>query len=186
MTGQLSGAGADHPGGAELPALADGERSATLPALADGERSATLPAQTGSPLGAMPPSRVDASAREVPPSAPDAAWEPDARSRAQQLHDVLAAVIGAAARCADAPSVAGNAPTLVVTVRAEDLAAGTGTAFLEDGTPTGLTTARHVGCAGAVLRVVMDGSGRVVEQGRQTGASRARSAAPSPSATAAA
>ena len=86
----------------------------------------------------------------------------DQRSRPQQLHDVLAAIIGVAARVADAPSVAGNAPTLVVNVNAADLVSGRGVGFIDGGTPVPITTARHVGCAGAVQRVVVGGNGRIV------------------------
>lgn len=57
----------------------------------------------------------------------------DGRGRAQQLHDVLAVIIGLAARVADAPSLAGNAPTRVVSVKAEDLVAGRGVAFADGG-----------------------------------------------------
>ena len=58
-----------------------------------------------------------------------------------------------------------SADGLVMTnqhVRADDLASGTGAAFLEDGTPVGLSTARQIGCAGAILRVGMDATGRVI------------------------
>lgn len=57
----------------------------------------------------------------------------DGRGRAQQLHDVLAVIIGLAARVADAPSLVGNAPTRVVSVKAEDLVAGRGVAFADGG-----------------------------------------------------
>jgi 5-methylcytosine-specific restriction protein A len=87
----------------------------------------------------------------------------DQRSRAQQLHDVLATVIAVAARAADAPSVAGNAPTLVVSVRAEDLVSGRGSAFVEGLVPpVGIAVARQVGCAGAVQSVILGGDGRIV------------------------
>jgi 5-methylcytosine-specific restriction protein A len=88
--------------------------------------------------------------------------QPDPRSRAQVMHDVLAAIVGVAARVVDAPSVAGNAPTLVVVARAEDLASGEGVALADDGTPVSIAAARHVGCAGAVQRITTDTSGRVV------------------------
>jgi 5-methylcytosine-specific restriction protein A len=86
----------------------------------------------------------------------------DPRSRAQQLHDVLATIVAVAARAADAPSVAGNAPTLVVVARAEDVEAGRGAARTEDGAPLSIALARQVACAGAVQRVTVDESGRVV------------------------
>lgn len=106
----------------------------------------------------------------------------DTRSKAHQMHDVLAAIIHTAARVADAPSLAGNVPTLVITVRAEDLATGTeagstlgsvslprpvlgtvpGAAFADDcATPVGMSAARHVGCAGAVQAIALDATGRI-------------------------
>ncbi len=97
-------------------------------------------------------------------AAADAIEAPDPRTRAQRLHDVLATALMVAARAADAPSVAGNAPTLVVTVRQEDLAAGRGVAWSE-GRPLGLAAARHVGCAGAVEVVVTGRGGRLLGLG---------------------
>lgn len=86
----------------------------------------------------------------------------DPRSRAQQMHDVLATIIGVAARAADAPTLAGNAPTLVITVRADDLAAGRGTAFAEGSPlPVGMSAARQIACAGATQQVLLDPTGRV-------------------------
>jgi|GEM_PF-4587617 len=88
---------------------------------------------------------------------------PETRSKAHQMHDVLASVLGVAARVADAPSLAGNAPTLVIAVRADDVGdtcgtirAGTpaGAAFAEGcSQPVGLAAARHTGCAGAGRRL---------------------------------
>lgn len=85
----------------------------------------------------------------------------DRRSRAQVLHDVLANALVVAARAADAPSIAGAPPTLVVTVRQEDLATDSGIAWADD-TPVDLAVARHVAYAGAVERVVLGQRGRVV------------------------
>jgi len=90
----------------------------------------------------------------------------DQRSRAQQLHDVLATIVQVAARAADAPSVAGNPPTLLVAVRAADLVSGRGAAFA-DGVPTpiSITAARHIGCGGTVQRIVLGRNGRVLQLG---------------------
>lgn len=104
---------------------------------------------------------VDEASNEVLGDAAPA----DQRSRAQQLHDVLAVVIGVAARAADAPSVAGNAPTLMVSVSAQDLALGRGVAFADGVPPISIAAARHIGCAGAVQRVVFDASGRILQLG---------------------
>jgi hypothetical protein len=120
---------------------------------------------TAGPDGAHPTTPAEPS---EPPTTSAVAEPPsdqpgDRRSRAQQLHDVLATVIGVAARAADAPSVAGNAPTLVVSVRAEDLVSGRGAAFMEGtGAPVGIAVARQVGCAGAVQSVILGGDGRIV------------------------
>src|SRR5665647_170120 len=114
-------------------------RTAELP-------SPDRPASTGgaSTVGAGRAIRGRAACPET--ADPCAAEGTDQRSRAQQLHDVLAAIVQVAARAADAPSVAGNAPTLLVSVRAEDLASGRGAAFA-DGVPTpiSIAAARHIG-----------------------------------------
>lgn len=111
---------------------------------------------------------TDGAARAACPETADpcASDGTDQRSRAQQLHDVLATIVHVAARAADAPSVAGNAPTLLVSVRAEDLASGRGAAFA-DGVPTpiSIAAARHIGCAGAVERIVVGRSGRILQLG---------------------
>ena len=88
----------------------------------------------------------------------------DRRSHPQRLHDVLGAALAVATRAADAPSLAGNAPTLVVTVRQEDLAAGRGLAWADD-RPVSINAARHTGCAGAIETVILGRHGRVVGLG---------------------
>ncbi|MGC5225502.1 DUF222 domain-containing protein, partial [Micromonospora sp. DT81.3] len=57
----------------------------------------------------------------------------DLRTRAQKQHDALATALSVAARSGELSTLGGAAPTLVVSVRAADLAAGTGYAHL-DGT----------------------------------------------------
>lgn len=139
-----------------------GVRGALLPEVASAlERYAdawTNPRSAALPL----PTSHDSAAAEDDDDGPTAPV--DQRSRAQRLHDVLASALAVAARAADAPSVAGNAPTLVVTVRQEDLAARRGVAWA-DGRPVGLGAAQHVGCAGAVETVVVGRGGRIVGLG---------------------
>ena len=140
-----------NPRSADLPSAAQGgaQPTTTAPGEQPGDRPGDqLCDERSDPQGEQP---VD------PPR--------DQRSRVQQMHDVLAAIIGVAARAADAPSVAGNAPTLVVSVRAEDLVSGRGAAFADGAPPLSIDAARHVGCAGAVQRVVMGGNGRIVGLG---------------------
>lgn len=85
----------------------------------------------------------------------------DRRSRAQVLHDVLANAIAVATRATETSSLAGAAPTLVVTVDAASLASGSGVAWA-DGEPVDLAVARQAACAGAVERVLTGRGGRVV------------------------
>ena len=88
------------------------------------------------------------------------------RTRAQKQHDALATALSVAARSGELPTLGGAAPTLVVSVRAADLAAGTGYAHL-DGTdqPVPIGVARHTGCDGVIQRVLMDDTGRIVSIG---------------------
>ncbi|MBQ3360217.1 MAG: DUF222 domain-containing protein [Microbacterium sp.] len=87
----------------------------------------------------------------------------DGRSRAQKQHDALAAVLGIAARHADMPSLGGAAPTLVVSVTAEDYATGRGWAHVDGiDAPVSLATARHTACGGTIQRVVSDPDGRII------------------------
>ncbi|MGN7965939.1 DUF222 domain-containing protein [Microbacterium sp. 22179] len=87
----------------------------------------------------------------------------DDRSRAQKQHDALAAALGIAARHSDMPSLGGAAPTLVVSVIAEDYASGRGWAQVDGiDTPVSLATARHTACGGSIQRVTSDPTGRII------------------------
>ncbi|MCK2029204.1 HNH endonuclease signature motif containing protein [Microbacterium galbinum] len=87
----------------------------------------------------------------------------DDRSRAQKQHDALAAALGIAARHSDMPSLGGAAPTLVVSVTAEDYASGRGWAHVDGiDTPVSLATARHTACGGSIQRVTSDPAGRII------------------------
>ena len=87
----------------------------------------------------------------------------DTRSRSQKQHDALAAALGIAARHDEMPRLGGAAPTLLVSVSAEDYATGRGWARL-DGVDTlvSVATARHTACGGTVQRVLFDPEGRIV------------------------
>ena len=76
----------------------------------------------------------------------------------QKQHDALAVLLTAAAASGALPTLGGAAPTLVVSVREEDLATGRGYAHLPgDDEPISLAAARHIACTGAVQRVVSRG-----------------------------
>ncbi|MEV4736388.1 MULTISPECIES: HNH endonuclease signature motif containing protein [unclassified Microbacterium] len=86
----------------------------------------------------------------------------DPRTHAQKRHDAFAAALGIAARHKEMPSLGGAAPTLVVTVDANDLARGAGRARLPGSDATiPVAAAEHIGCTGAVQRVLLD-EGKIV------------------------
>ena len=87
----------------------------------------------------------------------------DQRTHSQKQHDALAVLLTAAAASGALPTLGGAAPTLVVSVREEDLAAGRGYAHLPGvDEPISLAAARHIACTGAVQRVVSGADGRIV------------------------
>ena len=90
----------------------------------------------------------------------------DPRSRVQKQHDALATALTVAARSGELPTIGGSAPTLVVSVRADDLAQDRGFAHIDDcDEPVALSVARQVACTGAVQRVSVDERGRILSIG---------------------
>ncbi len=86
----------------------------------------------------------------------------DDRTTAQKRHDAFATALFAAAASQSLPTIGAAAPTLVVTVRASDLAAGTGFGFAaETDEPLPIGAAQHIACVGAVQRVVLSETGRI-------------------------
>jgi len=99
---------------------------------------------------------------EADPDTPSEAAA-DSRTHAQKQHDALAALLTAAAASGELPMLGGTAPTLVVSVREEDLVSGRGYAHLPgDAAPISIAAARHIACSGAIQRVVLGDNGRVV------------------------
>ncbi|WP_353477569.1 DUF222 domain-containing protein [Microbacterium sp. zg-YB36] len=92
----------------------------------------------------------------------------DGRTRPQKQHDALAIALTVAAASGSLPTIGGAAPTLVVTVRAEDVATGQGYAHVDGcDEPVSLAAARHAGCAGAIQRVTLTAEGRIVAIGTE-------------------
>ena len=90
----------------------------------------------------------------------------EARTPAQRNHDNLAMILHAAAASAGLPQLGGAAPTLVVSVTAEDYVNGTGRARLEGtGGDVPVSVARHTACAGGIQRVLFDERGQIVSIG---------------------
>ncbi|MFB8189852.1 DUF222 domain-containing protein [Microbacterium sp. NPDC055988] len=87
----------------------------------------------------------------------------DPRSRSQKQHDTLAAILGIAARHDHTPRLGGGAPTLVVSVTADDYTTGRGWAHVDGiDTPVSTRVAAHTACAGGVQRVLFDPNGRII------------------------
>lgn len=88
------------------------------------------------------------------------------RTQAQRRHDALAGILTVAAAHEDAPRLGGAAPTLVITVDAEELNDPRGAAFIQGGTPldtlVGTGVARHVSCSGATQVLTLDEEGRIL------------------------
>ncbi|MCI1788124.1 MAG: HNH endonuclease [Actinomyces sp.] len=92
---------------------------------------------------------------------------PDSRSPGQKRHDAFAGVLTLAAGVPEMPLMGGAAPTLVVTVAADQLGDPCGVAFLqgshsEPDSPTDIHTAHHTGCAGAIQRILTNDEGRIL------------------------
>lgn len=87
----------------------------------------------------------------------------DSRTRGQKQHDVLATILNVAAASGGMPQLGGAAPTLVVSVREEDLESGRGFGHIEGcDEPVSLSIARHIACSGAVQRVFLNPDGRIL------------------------
>jgi hypothetical protein len=90
----------------------------------------------------------------------------DPRTRAQKQHDAFTAMLGIAARHDDTPKLGGAAPTLIVSVTADDYATGRGWAHIDGtDTPTTIAAARHTACGGSIQRVLFDPEGRIIGLG---------------------
>lgn len=90
----------------------------------------------------------------------------DDRTASQKLHDALATALTVAAASRDLPTLGGAAPTLVISVREEELTTDAGWAHAGD-TPVPLAAARHAGCAGVVQRIALDTTGRIRRLGTE-------------------
>ncbi len=91
----------------------------------------------------------------------------DDRTRAQKQHDALAGALGVAASSGLLPTIGGAAPTLIVSVDAEDLASGIGFAHAQGcDQPISIAVARHIGCSGTIQRVTSR-DGRIIAIGTE-------------------
>ncbi|GAB3306356.1 HNH endonuclease signature motif containing protein [Epidermidibacterium keratini] len=88
---------------------------------------------------------------------------PDERTSPQKRHDALAAILNLAAGAADAPTLGGAPPTLVVTISAEDFESQSGWAHLDGlDVRTSWHAAQRIACVGVIQRVIHLATGRIV------------------------
>ena len=94
------------------------------------------------------------------------ALEQDDRTRDQLGHDLLAMVVDSAARSAEAPTIGGASPTVMVSVRLEDLDAGTGAGHIDGQVvPVSMVTVEQMACTGGVQPVTITAKGKIIELG---------------------
>ncbi|WOQ69233.1 DUF222 domain-containing protein [Microbacterium limosum] len=98
----------------------------------------------------------------------------DLRSRPQRQHDALAGILAVAARSTETPTLGGQAPTLLVTVAAQELHRPAGIAYLEgvrlpdetgsdtSRTPVPASFARQIACCGGIQTLTLGGAGQVL------------------------
>jgi Domain of unknown function (DUF222) len=92
----------------------------------------------------------------------------DDRTTDQKRHDIFAAVIDAAARSADAPTVGGAAPTVLVSVRQADLDRGRGAGYIDGlDTPISLQAVHQFLCAGGAQKVLQAPNGAILQLGTE-------------------
>jgi hypothetical protein len=89
--------------------------------------------------------------------------ERDDRSFDQQRHDVLAVILDVAARSAEAPTIGGAAPTVLVTVREKDLARGQGVGWIDGiDVPVSMRAVKQKACTGGTQNVVFSNENAVL------------------------
>ena len=107
----------------------------------------------------------DPDALAAPSDARDGAFLDD-RTGPQKLHDALATALTVAAASKDLPTIGGAAPTLIVSVREDDVLDEHGWAHAEGSEqPVSVRAARHVACSGVIQRVTLGGNGRILRLG---------------------
>ncbi|WP_456283840.1 DUF222 domain-containing protein [Microbacterium sp. JZ101] len=185
-TGNASNASATGTSGAEDAASPAGAGDSSIAADADADDGADADGDGGFFDG------IDTETRnDTDPWGPDEIIH-DPRTPGQKRHDAFFAMIQAASRAAETPTLGGAAPTVMIHITADDLtttdtdtgtgdgdgvhdtaAHGPGSAFARpkhgiahlDGfdAPVPATVARRIGCTGDILRALFTPEGRILE-----------------------
>lgn len=86
----------------------------------------------------------------------------DSRTRDQQRHDIIASMVDHYSRSDQVPKIGGAAPTVIVTVRGEDLDRGHGRGYIDGAkAPVSMRTIRHLACTGGFELLSIDSDGSV-------------------------
>jgi Domain of unknown function (DUF222) len=118
------------------------------------------PAPRDVPTLASPEEPALAAPEEPAPAAPDP------RTMDQRRHDVLVGILDLAARHAETPMLGGAPPTVLVTVRSDDLTSERGAGFIDgQEAPISIRSVKQVACTGGIQNVTLDNDGRVLALG---------------------
>ncbi|HEY5222796.1 MAG TPA: DUF222 domain-containing protein, partial [Microbacteriaceae bacterium] len=119
---------------------------------------ACLSPRTGPAFAAKQEQAETASAQ----AAADAAAS-DTRTAGQRRHDVFAALIDGIARSGQVPTIGGAAPTVMVTVRATDLAAGHGGGYIDGlDVPISMRAIKQFACTGGRQPILLNNAGGIL------------------------
>lgn len=90
----------------------------------------------------------------------------DSRTPAQQRHDAFVAMVSAAARSAELPTLGGSSPTVLVSVSATELESGTGAGWI-DGVdePVSVDAVKQFICTGGVQKAFFTPNGKLIALG---------------------
>jgi hypothetical protein len=90
----------------------------------------------------------------------------DPRTDVQKRHDVFASMVDVVARSGETPSIGGAAPTVLVSVTADDLSRGRGVGWI-DGVdePISFEAVKQFACTGGTQNIRFDTVGRIIELG---------------------
>ena len=119
---------------------------------------ACLSPRTGPAFAAKQEQAETASAQ-----AAAAAAAADTRTAGQKRHDVFAALIDGIARSGQVPTIGGAAPTVMVTVRAQDLAAGHGGGYIDGlDVPISMRAIKQFACTGGRQPILLNNAGGIL------------------------
>jgi hypothetical protein len=92
--------------------------------------------------------------------------EKDPRTDLQKRHDILHTIVDTMARSGQTPTIGGAAPTVLVSVRADDLRHNQGAGHIDGAsTPISMRVVKQYACTGGTQPVVIDEHGAIISLG---------------------